>query len=66
VPPSDQKCIWNIGAAIGYILEPIEDFNAQPWGGCTTYIVTQLSKDIKSVLLPQKYHVVLDEAYPCL
>jgi DDE superfamily endonuclease len=31
----------------------------------TAYIVTQLSKDIKSGLLPDKYHVVLDEAYPC-
>jgi hypothetical protein len=26
--------------------------------------VTQLSKDIKAGLLPQQYHVVLDEAYP--
>ena len=31
----------------------------------TSYIVTQLSKDIKAGLLPQQYHVVLDEAYPC-
>ncbi len=31
----------------------------------TTYIVTQLSKDIKAGKLPSKYHVVLDEAYPC-
>jgi DDE superfamily endonuclease len=31
----------------------------------TSYIVTQLSKDIKAGLLPQKFHVVLDEAYPC-
>jgi DDE superfamily endonuclease len=31
----------------------------------TSYIVTQLSKDIKNGLLPDKYHVVLDEAYPC-
>jgi hypothetical protein len=31
----------------------------------TSYIVTQLSKDIKSGKLPQKYHAVLDEAYPC-
>jgi hypothetical protein len=32
----------------------------------TSYIVTQLSKDIKAGKLPQQYHVVLDEAYPCL
>jgi len=32
----------------------------------TSYIVTQLSKDINAGLLPQQYHVVLDEAYPCL
>jgi hypothetical protein len=31
----------------------------------TSYIVTQLSKDIKAGLLPEQYHVVLDEAYPC-
>ena len=31
----------------------------------TTYIVTQLSKDIKSGKLPSRFHVVLDEAYPC-
>jgi hypothetical protein len=31
----------------------------------TSYIVTQLSKDIKAGLLPDKYHVVLDEADPC-
>ncbi len=31
----------------------------------TSYIVTQLSKDIKAGLLPEEYHVVLDEAYPC-
>jgi len=31
----------------------------------TCYIVTQLSKDIKAGLLDSKYHVVLDEAYPC-
>jgi DDE superfamily endonuclease len=31
----------------------------------TAYIVTQLSKDIKSGKLPKDYHVVLDEAYPC-
>jgi len=31
----------------------------------TTYIVTQLSKDIKAAKLPSKYHVILDEAYPC-
>jgi hypothetical protein len=31
----------------------------------TSYKVTQLSKDIKNGLLPQNYHVVLDEAYPC-
>jgi len=31
----------------------------------TTYIVTQLSKDIKGGKLPRPYHVVLDEAYPC-
>ena len=31
----------------------------------TTYIVTQLSKDIKAGALDKKYHVVLDEAYPC-
>ena len=31
----------------------------------TAYIVTQLSKDIKSGKLPKQYHVVLDEAYPC-
>jgi hypothetical protein len=30
-----------------------------------SYIVTQLSKDIKAGLLLQRYHVVLDEAYPC-
>jgi hypothetical protein len=30
----------------------------------TSYIVTQLSKDIKSGKLPQKYHAVLDETYP--
>ena len=32
----------------------------------TSYIVKQLSKDIKAGKLPQQYHVVLDEAYPCL
>jgi hypothetical protein len=32
----------------------------------TSYIVTQLSKDIKAGKLQQQYHVVLDEAYPCL
>jgi hypothetical protein len=31
----------------------------------TSYIVTQLSKDVKASKLPQQYHVVLDEAYPC-
>ena len=31
----------------------------------TSYIVTQLSKDIKASMLPKQYHVVLDEAYPC-
>jgi hypothetical protein len=31
----------------------------------TSYILMQLSKDIKAGLLPQQYHVVLDEAYPC-
>jgi len=31
----------------------------------TSYIVTQLSKDIKAGKLPSKYHVVLDEAYLC-
>jgi hypothetical protein len=31
----------------------------------TSYIVTQLSKDIKAGLLLEQYHVVLDEAYPC-
>jgi len=31
----------------------------------TSYISTQLSKDIKNGLLPNMYHVVLDEAYPC-
>ncbi len=31
----------------------------------TSYIVTQLSKNIKAGLLPQKFHIVLDEAYPC-
>jgi hypothetical protein len=31
----------------------------------TAYIVTQLSKDIKAGRLPSKYHVVMDEAYPC-
>jgi hypothetical protein len=31
----------------------------------TTYIVTQLSKDIKAGKLLHQYHVVLDEAYPC-
>jgi hypothetical protein len=31
----------------------------------TMYIVTQLLKDIKAGHLPSKYHVVLDEAYPC-
>lgn len=31
----------------------------------TAYVVTQLSKDIKEGKLPEKYHVVLDEAYPC-
>jgi hypothetical protein len=30
-----------------------------------TYIVTQLSKDIKAGKLPKQYYVVLDEAYPC-
>jgi len=29
------------------------------------YCVTFLSKDIKSGKLPQEFHVVLDEAYPC-
>jgi hypothetical protein len=33
--------------------------------GNTTYIVTQLSKDIKGGKLARQYHVVLDEAYPC-
>ena len=32
----------------------------------TCYIVTQLSKDIKAGRLPPQYHVVLDEAYPCM
>jgi hypothetical protein len=32
----------------------------------TSYIVTKLSTDIKSGLLPQPYNVVFDEAYPCL
>jgi hypothetical protein len=32
----------------------------------TSYIVMQLSKDIKVGKSPQQYHVVLDEAYPCL
>jgi hypothetical protein len=31
----------------------------------TTYIVTQLLKNIKTGHLPSKCHVVLDEAYPC-
>jgi len=31
----------------------------------TTYIVTQLSKDVKGRKLARQYHVVLDEAYPC-
>ncbi len=31
----------------------------------TSYIVTQMSKDIKARMLPKQYHVVLDEAYPC-
>ena len=32
----------------------------------TAYCATQLSKDnIKGSLLDKKYHVVLDEAYPC-
>ena len=31
----------------------------------TTFIVMQLSKDIKAGKLPSKYHVVLDEAYLC-
>ncbi len=32
----------------------------------TAYISTQLSKDIKEGKLPPQYHVVLDEAYPCV
>jgi hypothetical protein len=35
-------------------------------GDNTAYISTQLSKDIKANLLPKEYHVVLDEAYPCM
>ena len=31
----------------------------------TSYVVSQLSKDIKAGRLPKQYHVVLDEAYPC-
>jgi hypothetical protein len=31
----------------------------------TSYIVTQLLKDIKAGLLPEQYHIVLDEAYLC-
>jgi hypothetical protein len=30
-----------------------------------SYIVTQFLKDIKAGLLLQRYHVMLDEAYPC-
>jgi hypothetical protein len=31
----------------------------------TAYIGVQFSKDIKAGVLPEKYHVVLDKAYPC-
>jgi hypothetical protein len=31
----------------------------------TAHIVTELLNDIKAGLLPSKYHVVMDEAYPC-
>jgi DDE superfamily endonuclease len=33
-------------------------------GDNTSYIVTKMSKDIKSGKLPPQFHVVLDEAYP--
>ncbi len=31
----------------------------------TSYMYTQLSKNIKASMLPKQYHVVLDEAYQC-
>ena len=34
-------------------------------GDNTAYIVTQLARDIKAGLLPDKFHIVFDEAYVC-